>query len=76
MSLILALLLQQESPADRILGKAAAARPREEALAFYRHDWAPSLKEAKARAAAERRPVFFVAVTNISGPDDVFSGHC
>ena len=74
--LFAALLLAQDPSAARILEKAAAARPTDEALAFYRHDWAPSLKEAKARAAAENRPVFFVAVTNISGPDDVFTGHC
>ena len=74
--LLPALLLAQVGTVERILEKARAERPSDESLAFYRHDWAPSLKEAKARAAKENRPVFFIAVTNISGPDDVFTGHC
>jgi hypothetical protein len=66
----------QDAEVRRILDRAAEAKPTEAELAFYSLDWAPSLKEAKARAAKEGRPVFFVWVTNISGADRFFTGHC
>ena len=76
-SLLLAFaLLAQDADVRRIMERAAAARPADADLAFYSLDWAPSLKDAKARAAKEGRPVFFVWVTNISGPDNFFTGHC
>ncbi len=72
--LLWALLLQDD--ADRVLAKSRAARPSDDALSFYKLDWAKDLADAKARAAKEGRPIFFVAVTNISGPDTFYTGHC
>lgn len=60
--------------ASAILEKVRVARPGPSELAVYCHDWAPSLREARERAAKEKRPVFFVLVTNSYG--DMLSGHC
>ncbi len=72
-TLLLALALAQD---ERILEEYRKAKPTERELAFYTHDWAPDLKAAKERAAKEGRPVMLLYVTNITGPDDVFTGHC
>ena len=53
-----------------------AARPVGAALAFYSMDWAPDLAAAQARARKERRPVFFIFVTNISAATSFYQGHC
>ena len=74
--LLLLALVSQDAAVQKILDKAKAARPTDADLAFYSLDWAPTLKEAKARAAKEGRPVFFVWVTNITAHDDFFTGHC
>ena len=69
-------LLAQEGETDRILRKVREARPSDDALAIYRHDWAPTWEEARSRAAKEGRPVFLVVNTNISGPTNFYTGHC
>ena len=75
--LLLALaLFAQDADVRKILDRAKEARPTEAELAFYSLDWAPTLKEAKARAAKEGRPIFFVWVTNITGADRFYTGHC
>lgn len=74
--LILALALQVDPAAARVLEKVRAARPSDDALAVYRHDWAPTWEEARARALKEKRPIFLVVNTNISGPTNFYSGHC
>jgi hypothetical protein len=78
MRLLLAALVlsAQDDEVARLQKKVQAARPTEAELSYYSHNWAPSLKEARERAAKEKRPIFFIAVTNITGPDNVFSGHC
>ncbi len=74
---ILSLLaVGQDGEEARLLARYRECRPSDDSLRFYRLDWAADLAAAKARAAKERRPVFFIAVTNISGPDTFFTGHC
>ena len=58
------------------LDRYSSFRPSPATLRFYQHDWAMSLAEARSRARKERRPIFFVAITNISGPTNFFTGHC
>ena len=55
---------------------ATAIYPSRRELAIYSLDWEPTLAAARARAAREQRPVFFVMVTNFTGPTNFFSGHC
>jgi hypothetical protein len=43
-------------------------------LAIFQLDWTPTLKDAKAKAAKERRPIFLIVVANSFG--DMQSGHC
>ena len=57
-----------------VLEKFQAIRPHDEDLAVYGLDWAPSLREAKERAAREHRPVFLIFVTNSFG--NIYTGHC
>lgn len=68
--------LPQESETERILAEFRSARPAETQLGLFRHDWAPTFEAAKKRAAAERRPVFLVAVQNLNGYDNLYTGHC
>jgi hypothetical protein len=77
MILLLLLLAAQGDPAAaRVLEKFRSARPSDESLAVYRHDWAPTWEEARARAEKEKRPIFLVVNTNISGPTNFYTGHC
>ena len=57
-----------------VIEKFQAIRPDEKDLAVYGLDWAPTLKEAKARATKEHRPIFLIVVTNSFG--NIFTGHC
>lgn len=74
--LLLFLAAQGDPAAERVLEKVRAARPTDEALAIYRHDWAPTWEEARTRAAKEKRPIFLVVNTNITGPTNFYTGHC
>jgi hypothetical protein len=58
----------------KVLEKYRSARPGNKDLAIYTLDWVPTLKDAKKRAAKEKRPVLLLVVTNSYG--DVHSGHC
>jgi predicted component of type VI protein secretion system len=62
--------------ADRILERYEQCRPSQQELAFFQLDWARDLDEAKTRAKKEKRPIFFIWLTNKSGPTRFFSGHC
>lgn len=80
-SLLLAVCLSltvaaQDPAAVELLERCQQARPSVDDLAFFSLDWAPSLDEALERAAREQRPVFFIHLTNITGPTEFFSGHC
>lgn len=71
----------KEYPADQqgvgqILAEYDKSLPTQRALSFYSLDWAEDLAVARRRAAKEKRPIFFIMVTNYSGPADFFSGHC
>jgi hypothetical protein len=59
---------------QKVLDKYRAARPEPKDLAIFRLDWAPTLKDARARAAREQRPILLMVVTNSFG--NVHSGHC
>ena len=74
--LTLCALTQDAAEIDRILEKVRAARPSDAALSFYRHDWAPTWDGALLRASAEKRPIFLITNTNISGPINFYTGHC
>lgn len=65
----------QDTQAQRILQRYEAAKPSEKSLAFYSLDWAADLQAAKARARKERRPIFLIAVTNITAGCNFYSGH-
>jgi hypothetical protein len=56
------------------LEKYRSVRPQEQDLAIYGLDWAPTLKDAKVRAAKEQRPIFLIVITNSFG--NVYTGHC
>ena len=62
--------------AETIEQQAHAAYPSKKELAVYSLDWEPTLAAARKRAAAEQRPIFFIVVTNFTGPTNFFSGHC
>ena len=57
-----------------ILQKFKSIRPQDKDLALYGLDWAPTLRDAKARAAKEHRPIFLIVVTNSFG--NIYTGHC
>ena len=57
-----------------ILQKFNSIRPQDKDLALYGLDWAPTLSDAKARAAKEHRPIFLIVVTNSFG--NIYTGHC
>jgi hypothetical protein len=59
---------------QKVLDRYRAARPEARDLAIFRLDWAPTLKDARAKAARERRPIFLIVVTNSFG--NMHSGHC
>jgi hypothetical protein len=62
--------------AQRILAAYEAASPPERDLAVFRLDWAASLREARARATKEKRPIFFVATMQLKDAGDLKGGHC
>jgi hypothetical protein len=60
----------------RVMDAYQAARPADRELGVFSLDWADSLKDAKARAAREKRPIFFVATTQLKEAGDLKGGHC
>ena len=65
----------QDDSAKRIQAAFENAKPDAKRLAFYSLDWAANLKDAKARAAKEHRPILVVLNTNITAGTNFFSGH-
>lgn len=65
----------QDASARNIYDQALAAKPKAEKLRFYDLDWAKDLSQAKERAQAEKRPIVFLWVTNITAGCDFFTGH-
>ncbi len=66
----------QDRSAEEILRRTEAARPSLAEMAVYQHDWTATLSQATKRAAKEKRPIFFIGNTNITGPTNFYSGHC
>lgn len=66
----------QEADVRDILRKFEAAQPTADQMAIYQHDWTATLPQALARAKKEKRPIFFIGNTNISGPTNFYTGHC
>ena len=66
----------EDADVRRIVDAYAAARPPDADLGVFMLDWAASLKDAKARAAREKRPVFFVSTTQLKDAGDLRGGHC
>ena len=60
----------------RVLDAYEAARPGESDLGVFKLDWADSLKDARQRAAREKRPIFFVSITQLKDAGDLRGGHC
>jgi len=63
-----------DSDKQKILDKYRLVRPADKDLAIFQLDWVPTLKEARGRAAKERRPILLLVVTNSYG--NLFTGHC
>ena len=59
-----------------ILKAYEAARPADHELGVFQLDWADSFKEAKARAAREKRPIFLVSTTQLKDAGNLRDGHC
>ena len=53
-----------------------AVRPADRDLGVFALDWAGSLREAKTRAAREKRPIFFVSTMQLKDAGDLRGGHC
>jgi hypothetical protein len=66
----------QDPTVRRTLDAYKAARPTESELRVFQLDWADSLKEAKARALKEERPVFFISTTQLEDAGNLRGGHC
>ena len=66
--------LAQDDSAKSILERYHALRPGAKDLAMYQLDWAPSLSEARERAARQKRPILLVIIHAQYG--DLSSGHC
>jgi hypothetical protein len=71
---VILLLFLQDPAVEKVLKNYAEYRPADEQLGLYKLDWAKDLKEAKERAARERRPVLLLVVTNSYG--NLYTGHC
>jgi hypothetical protein len=58
----------------KVLDRYRSVRPEASALPIFQLDWAPTLKEARDKAAKEQRPVLLLVVTNSYG--NLYTGHC
>jgi hypothetical protein len=70
-------LLHAQAPDGDVrttLDKYRLLRLADQDLAIFQLDWVPTLKQAKERAARERRPILLLVVTNSYG--NLFTGHC
>ncbi|HKB42698.1 MAG TPA: hypothetical protein VKD72_40085 [Gemmataceae bacterium] len=65
---------RQDAEVQKILDKYRSFRPGDKDLAIFQLDWVPTLKDARDKAAREKRPIFLVVVTNSFG--NMYTGHC
>jgi hypothetical protein len=63
-----------DSDVQKIRDQYRLLRPADKDLAIFQLDWVPTLKEARGRAAKEKRPILLLVVTNSYG--NIFTGHC
>jgi uncharacterized protein (TIGR03067 family) len=74
------ILKREQPPADKdgtlqqVLNKYRSFRPEARDLAIFQLDWVATLKQARDRAAREKRPIFLMVVTNSYG--NLYTGHC
>lgn len=61
---------------EEILAAYEAARPAGRDLGVFQLDWADSFKDARARAAKEKRPIFLVCTTQLKEAGNLREGHC
>ena len=63
----------KSSEVQKVLDKYRAVRPGARDLAWFSLDWATTLKEAKERAAKEKRPILFL---HTNGRGNLYCGFC
>jgi len=66
--------MAQDAAATKIQKDYEAARPPVKDLGWWQLDWAPNLKEARAKASKENRPICLLVCVNVFG--DMKTGHC
>jgi hypothetical protein len=66
--------MAQDAKVTKILKDYEAARPAVQDLGWWQLDWAPNLKEARAKASKESRPICLLVCVNVFG--DMKTGHC
>ena len=71
-----AVLASSAGPGEDILAAYEAARPADRDLGVFQLDWADSFKQAKTRAAKEKRPIFLVSTTQLKDAGNLRDGHC
>jgi hypothetical protein len=75
MSLVLASSsMAQDAAATQIQKDYEVARPLVRDLGWWQLDWTPNLKEARAKATKENRPICLLVCINVFG--DLKTGHC
>lgn len=76
LALFVTALICRAGQGEEILKAYNAARPGDHELGVFRLDWADSFKDAKARAAKEKRPIFLVCTTQLKDAGNLRDGHC
>ena len=64
----------QDAEVKKVLETYQSLKPSVKDLAWYQLDWVSSLKEAKEKAAREKRPICALVCINTYG--NMFTGHC
>lgn len=70
---LLASASAQDATAEEFLRAYESGLPKPEELSWYSLDWAPTLKEAKERAAKEGRPILGL---HTNGRGNLWGGFC
>lgn len=75
-TILLAACLAQAQDAEvrKIQDAFKAKLPSVDELRWYQLDWVPTLKDAKDRAAREKRPICLLVCINVHG--NLYTGHC
>jgi len=73
---VVAVLTARAAQEQDILKAYEAARPADHDLGVFQLDWADSFKDAQARAAKERRPIFLICTTQLKDAGNLRDGHC